>query len=85
MQLEQLFEEAVASSKLLPVKPSNETLLSLYALYKQATIGDAPADAAPENEFDFVGKAKINSWSALNGKSKEEAMEEYIHLVNRLK
>jgi len=85
MPLHELFDQAVTSSKLLPVKPGNETLLNLYALYKQATLGDATADAAPANAFDFVGKAKYDSWAALKGKSKEHSMEEYIQLVNSLK
>ena len=85
MPLQELFDEAVAGSKILPVKPGNETLLNLYALYKQSTVGDATADAAPANAFDFVGKAKYDSWAALKGKSKDNSMEEYIQLVNSLK
>ncbi len=85
MPIQELFDEAVAASKLLPVKPGNETLLNLYALYKQSTLGNATADAAPANAFDFVGKAKYDSWAALQGKSKEQSMEEYIQLVNSLK
>ncbi len=84
MELQQSFEQAVAESKTLPQKPDNETLLSLYSLYKQSTDGDVSGEA-PTNPFDFVSKAKYNAWSAQKGKSKEQAMEEYIALVTKLK
>lgn len=82
--MQELFEQAVALSKTLSEKPSNETLLQLYSLYKQATEGDAGADG-PSNPFDFVGKAKYDAWTALKGTSKEAAMQQYIDLVNKLK
>lgn len=82
--MQELFEQAVALSKTLSEKPSNETLLQLYSLYKQATEGDAGADG-PSNLFDFVGKAKYDAWTALKGTSKEAAMQQYIDLVNKLK
>ena len=81
--MQQMFEQAVADSKALSERPSNDTLLQLYSLYKQATEGDVNGDApAP---FDFVAKAKYEAWSAIRGKSKEAAMQEYIDLVNKLK
>jgi diazepam-binding inhibitor (GABA receptor modulating acyl-CoA-binding protein) len=82
--MRELFEKAVAESKTLSEKPSNEILLKLYSLYKQATEGDVNTDP-PANPFDFVSKAKYEAWSGLKGKSKEEAMNEYINLVNSLK
>jgi len=84
MQLQELFEKAVKESKELPSKPDNETLLKLYALYKQGTEGDINTDP-PSNPFDFVSKAKHNAWSDLKGKAKDVAMNEYIALVNQLK
>lgn len=84
MELTTLFEQAVADSKMLSEKPSNETLLQLYSLYKQSTEGDVNTDP-PANPFDFVAKAKYQAWEAQKGKSKESAMGEYIELVNRLK
>ena len=78
------FEAAVANSKTLSEKPGNDVLLQLYSLYKQATEGDAPADG-PVNPFDFVGKAKHDAWTALKGKTKEAAEQEYIDLVTKLK
>ncbi len=84
MDLKQLFEEAVAESKTLSEKPSNDTLLQLYSLYKQATEGDINIDA-PANPFDFVAKAKYQAWEELKGKTKEEAMQQYVELVQKLK
>lgn len=84
MDLHQQFEQAVADSKELSEKPSNDTLLQLYSLYKQASEGDVTIDA-PSNPFDFVAKAKYEAWEALKGKSKNNAMQEYIELVSKLK
>ena len=84
MDLKQQFEIATAESKELPEKPSNETLLQLYSLYKQATEGDVNTEP-PANPFDFVAKAKYEAWSALKGKSMENAMGEYIDLITKLK
>jgi acyl-CoA-binding protein len=83
MDLLQQFEQAAADSKNLSERPSNETLLQLYSLYKQATEGDVNGDAP--NMFDFVAKAKYEAWSSLQGKSKEAAQQEYIDLVQKLK
>lgn len=84
MDLNASFENAVAESKMLSERPSNETLLQLYALYKQSTEGNVNVDA-PANPFDFVSRAKYEAWSSLQGKSKEEAMQEYVDLINKLK
>lgn len=84
MDLKEQFEQAVTESKNLPERPSNDTLLQLYSLYKQGTTGDVDTDP-PSNPFDFVGKAKYEAWAALKGKSSTEAMTEYIELVKKLK
>jgi diazepam-binding inhibitor (GABA receptor modulator, acyl-CoA-binding protein) len=83
MDQQQQFEQAVEESKSLSERPSNETLLQLYSFYKQATEGDVNGEAP--NMFDFVAKAKYEAWSALKGKPKEEAIQEYINLVQKLK
>lgn len=83
MDLLQAFEKAVAESKELSERPSNETLLQLYSLYKQATEGDVNGEAP--NMFDFVAKAKYEAWSSLKGKTQDEARQEYINLVSKLK
>ena len=84
MDLHQQFEQAVADSKELSEKPSNDTLLQLYSLYKQASEGDVNVEA-PTNPFDFVAKAKYEAWEAMKGKTKEAAMQEYVELVAKLK
>ena len=84
MDLKEQFEQAASDSKSLSEKPSNETLLQLYSLYKQGSIGDVNTEP-PSNPFDFVAKAKYEAWSNLKGKSTTDAMTEYIELISRLK
>jgi acyl-CoA-binding protein len=84
MDLKTLFEQAAEESKSLSDRPSNDTLLQLYSLYKQATEGDVNVDP-PANPFDFVSKAKYEAWSGLKGKTKEAAMQDYIDLIGKLK
>jgi acyl-CoA-binding protein len=82
-KLQAAFEKAVAESKQLPEKPDNMTLLKIYSLYKQATEGDV---AGKRPGFtDMVGRAKYDAWAAVKGKSKDEAMQEYIDLIESLK
>jgi diazepam-binding inhibitor (GABA receptor modulator, acyl-CoA-binding protein) len=76
------FEVAAQAAQKLAKKPDNQTLLQLYALYKQATSGDV---AGKKPGFgDFVGQAKYDAWAKLKGKGSEAAMQEYIALVDRL-
>ncbi len=82
MDLKSLFDQASATSKSLP-EQSNESLLQLYSLFKQATEGDVNIEK-PSNMFDFKGIAKFNAWEALKGISKEDAMQKYIELVKQL-
>ncbi len=84
MELKEQFELAAAESKSLSEKPSNETLLQLYSLYKQGSTGDINTDP-PANPFDFVAKAKYEAWAALKGKSATDAMTEYVELIRKLK
>ena len=82
MELQQQFDNAVARSKELTRRPSNEELLQLYGLFKQATDGDATGERP--GGFDFKAIAKYDAWAELKGKSKDEARKEYISLVDRL-
>lgn len=84
MSLDELFQQAVSDSKGLNERPSNDTLLQLYSLYKQATEGDIQVDP-PANPFDFVSRAKYDAWEKLKGTGKEEAKKMYIELVNKLR
>jgi diazepam-binding inhibitor (GABA receptor modulating acyl-CoA-binding protein) len=77
------FEQAVAESKTLPEKPDNMTLLKIYALYKQATVGDV--EGKRPGFTDIVGRAKWDAWNELQGKSSDEAMQGYIDLIESLK
>jgi acyl-CoA-binding protein len=77
------FEKAVAESKTLPEKPDNMTLLKIYALYKQATAGDV--EGKRPGFSDMVGRAKWDAWNEAKGKSSDEAMQEYIDLIESLK
>jgi acyl-CoA-binding protein len=76
------FENAVARSKELAKRPSNEELLTLYALYKQATEGDVVGDRP--GGFDFKAIAKFDAWEEIKGKSKDQAMQDYVALVEKL-
>jgi diazepam-binding inhibitor (GABA receptor modulating acyl-CoA-binding protein) len=77
------FEQAVADSKKLPEKPDNMTLLKIYALYKQASAGDV--EGKRPGFTDMVGRAKFDAWAELKGKSADEAMQEYVDLIESLK
>ena len=77
------FEQAVADSKKLPEKPDNTTMLKLYALYKQASSGDA--DGKRPGFTDMVGRAKWDAWNEQKGTSADTAMQGYVDLVESLK
>lgn len=77
------FEQAVADSKSLSEKPDNATLLKLYALYKQGSGGDV--EGKRPGFSDMVGRAKWDAWNGLKGKSRDEAMQEYIDTIESLK
>ena len=81
--LQAQFEAAAKAAQSLAKRPDNDTLLQLYALYKQATSGDV-AGSRP-GFTDFVGRAKYDAWDKLKGISKSSAMESYVALVQRLK
>ena len=81
MDLKTQFEQAAARSRTLGDQP-NDVLLKLYALYKQATAGDATGPRP--GGFDFVGRTKYDAWAALAGTSGEQAMQDYIAVVEEL-
>jgi diazepam-binding inhibitor (GABA receptor modulating acyl-CoA-binding protein) len=78
----QQFERAAERSKQFTKRPTNEELLQLYALYKQATEGDASGERP--GGFDFKAIAKFDAWDELKGKSREQAMQDYVALVDKL-
>lgn len=77
------FEQAARDVQLLPERPDNDTLLRLYALYKQGSEGDVRGERP--GFFDFVGTAKHEAWSELKGMPPEVAREQYVALVQQLK
>jgi diazepam-binding inhibitor (GABA receptor modulator, acyl-CoA-binding protein) len=77
------FEKAVTESKSLPEKPDNMTLLRIYALYKQASAGDV--EGKRPGFTDLVGRAKYDAWAGVKGKTANQAMQEYIDLIESLK
>ena len=81
MDLKAQFEASIDKAKGLP-NQSNETLLELYSLFKQATIGDVEGDRP--SGFDFRGAAKYDAWAKRRGMSTDDAMQAYIDLVDRL-
>lgn len=81
--LKQQFEQAKQDVQDLSERPDNETLLRLYALYKQGAEGDVSGDKP--GFFDFVGTAKYEAWSKLKGTSRDDAMQQYVALVAKLR
>ncbi len=81
--LKKRFEAAAEDAKKLRERPDNDTLLKLYALYKQGAEGDV--SGPKPGFFDFVGTAKYEAWGKLKGTKAEEAMQKYIDLVSKLK
>ncbi len=77
------FDTAVADSKNLSERPDNQTMLKMYALYKQATSGDATGSRP--GFTDMVGRAKWDAWNGIKGTSGEDAMKQYVSLVEDLK
>lgn len=80
--LEERFEQASEDVQDLPERPSNDDLLKLYALYKQATEGDVSGKRP--GFTDFKGRAKYDAWADRKGMDREEATQQYIALVERL-
>lgn len=77
------FEQAARDVQSLRERPDNETLLQLYALYKQGSEGDVSGDKP--GFFDFVGTAKFEAWTRLKGMPRDTARQQYVELVQRLK
>ncbi|EPZ31114.1 acyl-CoA-binding protein [Rozella allomycis CSF55] len=76
------FIAAADAAKSLKTTPSNDDLIKLYSLFKQAIEGD---NTTPQpGMLDLKGKAKWNGWNSQKGKSKETAQKEYIQFVKEL-
>ncbi|XP_040988061.1 acyl-CoA-binding protein isoform X2 [Juglans microcarpa x Juglans regia] len=82
MGLKEEFEEHAEKAKTLPESTTNENKLILYGLYKQATVG--AVNTSRPGMFSLRERAKWDAWKAVEGKSKEEAMSDYITKVKQL-
>ncbi|XP_076859001.1 acyl-CoA-binding protein [Brachyhypopomus gauderio] len=80
---EEAFQKAAEEVKHLKAKPTDAEMLDVYALYKQATVGDV--NIARPGMLDFTGKSKWDAWKTKEGISKEDAMKAYISKVEELK
>jgi len=80
--LQTQFEQAQKDVTTLAERPDNQTLLQLYALFKQATDGDVQGERP--GMMDFINRAKYDAWEKLKGQNAEEAMQNYINLVKSL-
>ena len=81
--LQARFEQAAKDVHALAERPDNDTLLRLYALYKQGAEGDV--SGPKPGFFDFVGTAKYEAWEKLAGMKSEDAMKKYVDLVKKLR
>ncbi|KAB2626205.1 acyl-CoA-binding protein [Pyrus ussuriensis x Pyrus communis] len=82
MGLKEEFDEHAEKAKTLPESTTNENKLILYGLYKQATVG--AVNTSRPGIFNMRDRAKWDAWKAVEGKSKEEAMGDYITKVKQL-
>lgn len=82
MSLTEQFEKASKDVHTLKERPGNDVLLNLYSLHKQASVGDVNGDEP--GMFDFIAKAKYNAWATKKGLTTEQAMQQYVDLVNSL-
>lgn len=81
--LDEQFAAAAAAANDLASRPDNETLLKLYALYKQGTAGDAGGKRP--GMTDFVGRAKYDAWKKLAGTAQDDAKTQYVALITSLR
>ncbi len=80
--LAEQFKEAKGRVEKLKERPSNDQLLDLYGLYKQATEGDV--SGSRPGFLDLKGRAKFDAWAGRKGTSKDDAMKKYVALVGKL-
>ena len=76
------FDKAQEDVKTLTKRPSNDDFLFLYAHFKQANGGDV--SGSRPGMLDMVGRAKYDAWAKLKGTKTEQAMKNYLGVVERL-
>lgn len=80
--LKAAFDKAMLDSKNLSERPDNATLLKIYALYKQGSVGDNTEKKPGFSEM--VARAKWDAWNNLKGTSRDDAMQKYVDLIASL-
>jgi acyl-CoA-binding protein len=75
-------EAAAKRVNALTSAPSTSDMLQLYALYKQATVGDATGSRP--GIFDVKGRAKWDAWAEKKGTPADVAADQYVALARRL-
>jgi acyl-CoA-binding protein len=83
MSLQDQFIQAQADSKNLSERPDNMTLLKIYALFKQGANGDVTGERP--GFTDMIGRAKYDAWERLKGTARDDAMQQYVDLIEELK
>jgi acyl-CoA-binding protein len=83
MSLQDQFIQAQADSKNLSERPDNMTLLKIYALFKQGANGDVTGERP--GFTDMIGRAKYDAWEQLKGTAQDDAMQQYVDLIDELK
>ncbi len=81
-ELDDRFAAAADKSKTLTQRPDNETLLKLYSLFKQGSVGDV--QGSRPGFMDPVGRAKYDAWAKLKGTAPDTAKAQYADLVDSL-
>jgi len=82
--LEEAFNKAQAQLVKLSNLPPRETIMKVYGLYKQTTVGDINIERPGFFSADLKGKAKYDAWQQFKGMKKDTACLEYIKLVQEL-
>jgi acyl-CoA-binding protein len=83
MSLQDQFTQAQSDSKSLSERPDSMTLLKIYSLYKQGSNGNVAGERP--GFTDMIGRAKFDAWEQLKGMPQEEAMQQYVDLIEELK
>lgn len=81
--LQTQFETAAEEVQHLSKRPDDQTMLKLYALYKQATVGDVQGNRP--GFMDMAGRFKYDAWAKLKGVPQDQAKQDYVTLVESLK
>ncbi|MBK8285092.1 MAG: acyl-CoA-binding protein [Ahniella sp.] len=76
------FEDASKKALNHEARPDNDTMLKLYALYKQGSQSDVTGEKP--GFFAFVRVAKYEAWAKLKGTAQDAAQKLYVDLVKKL-